>query len=104
VVYSTAVLEIVTSNLFDEWFDGLRDRKARLIILARLRRLSLGNIGDAKTVGGGISEARIDFGPGYRIYFQQRGGLIIIVLAGGDKASQANDIATARDVAAKWKD
>jgi len=95
--------EILSSNVYRAWFDGLKDGKARARILARIDRLALGNAGDTKPVGGGISEMRIDFGPGYRVYFMQRGASLVVLLAGGDKSTQAADIATARTVAAFWK-
>ena len=98
------MFEIVTSDLFDRWFEGLKDRKGKMIVLARLRRMSLGQFGDAKPVGSGISELRIDFGPGYRLYFMQRGQIMVIVLAGGDKSTQARDIKTAQLAAAEWRD
>jgi putative addiction module killer protein len=77
------------------WFDGLKDRAARARITARIRRISLGNPGDVKPVGQGVSEMRIDHGPGYRVYFMQRGRELIILLCGGDKGSQRRDIAQA---------
>jgi putative addiction module killer protein len=77
------------------WLTGLRDRQARDRILARIRRLSLGNPGDVKPVGSGVSEMRIDYGAGYRLYFVQRGKTVVILLCGGDKRTQAADIALA---------
>ena len=68
-------------------------------ITARIRRLSLGNFGDVKPVGGGVSEMRVDYGPGYRVYFVQRGEMLVILLAGGDKSTQGRDIARARELA-----
>ena len=85
--------------VFTEWFKGLRDRQARSRIVARIRRLSLGNPGDVKPVGEGVSELRIDYGPGYRVYFVQEGQALIILLAGGDKRTQAEDIDRALDLA-----
>ncbi len=92
-------MEIRQTELFARWLVGLRDRRARIRITARIRRLSLGNFGDVKPVGGGISEMRIDYGPGYRVYFVQRGETLVILLAGGDKRTQGRDIARARKLA-----
>jgi putative addiction module killer protein len=92
-------MEIRQTELFARWFDGLRDARARRRIQARIDRLETGNPGDVKPVGGGISELRIDYGPGYRVYFIQRGRTLLILLAGGDKRTQRQDIATARELA-----
>lgn len=81
------------------WFAALRDRTARARIDIRIRRLSLGNSGDIRPVGDGISELRIHYGPGYRIYLKKRGDTVVILLAGGDKSSQAKDIRLARNLA-----
>jgi putative addiction module killer protein len=93
------VLEIRQTAAYERWFDGLRDRQARARIDIRIRRLSLGNAGDARPVGGGVSELRIDYGPGYRIYFVQSGRTLILLLAGGDKSTQRRDIELARQLA-----
>lgn len=93
------MIEIRQTDMYAKWFDGLRDRAAQARINARVRRLSLGNPGDVKPVGKGVSELRIDYGPGYRIYFVQRGNTVIILLAGGDKRTQDRDIKTAMDLA-----
>jgi putative addiction module killer protein len=93
------LIEVRQTDLYARWFDGLRDRQARARILVRIRRLSLGNPGDVRPVGEGVSEMRIDYGPGYRVYFAPRGEQLIILLAGGDKRSQARDIKAAQALA-----
>ncbi len=80
------------SSPFRGWFSGLRDRKARARIVARLVRLRQGNFGDAKSLGDGVSELRLDFGPGYRVYFALDGERIVLLLLGGDKSTQQSDI------------
>lgn len=89
------MVEIRKTKIFANWLDGLRDIQARARIQARLARLAAGNLGDVKPVGGGVSELRIDYGPGYRVYYTQRGNEVVILLAGGDKKTQATDIKTA---------
>ena len=86
---------IHTTETFDDWFVGLRDRMAQKRIQARIRRAELGNFGDCRPVGEGVSEMRIHYGPGYRVYFVQRGTEIVILLAGGDKSTQSQDIKVA---------
>ena len=93
------MLEIRQTTVYRKWFDRIRDRQLRARILARVRRLSLGNPGDCKAIGEGVLELRIDHGPGYRVYFVQRGEALVILLAGGDKRSQDRDIATALELA-----
>lgn len=93
------MIEVRQTDLFAAWFAGLRDRDARARITARIRRLSLGNPGDVKPVGSSVSEMRIDHGPGYRVYFIQRGGTIVILLCGGDKRTQDRDITRAIELA-----
>ncbi|MFN6470827.1 MAG: type II toxin-antitoxin system RelE/ParE family toxin [Nostoc sp. SerVER01] len=88
-------------NVFDEWLDTLRDRRAKAKIRARLDRVEDGNLGDCKSVGEGVWELRIDYGPGYRIYFGQEGITVIILLCGGDKSTQEQDIVKAQEY---WKD
>ena len=85
--------------MYAQWFANLRDRQARARIDARVRRLSLGNPGDVRPVGEGVSELRIPYGPGYRVYFVQRGQSLVILLAGGDKRTQNRDVARALDLA-----
>jgi putative addiction module killer protein len=89
------MIEVRQTGAYAQWFDRLRDRKARARIDVRIRRLSLGNPGDVKPVGEGVSELRVDYGPGYRVYFLRRGQALVILLAGGAKASQTRDIASA---------
>ena len=93
------MIEIRQTDEYSRWFDGLRDRQGRVRILARIRRLSLGNPGDVKPVGEGVSELRVDFGPGYRVYFVQEGAVVVILLAGGDKSTQRRDIERAKELA-----
>lgn len=78
------MVEMIQSNAFNQWLAGLRDSNAKARIQIRLRRLSLGNPGDVKPVGDGISELRIDYGPGYRVYYMKRGPIVIVLLCGGD--------------------
>ena len=86
------MVQVRQTERFVRWLEGLRDLRGRARVLARIERLIGGNPGDAKPVGAGVSELRINFGPGYRVYYLQRGTKLIILLAGGDKSSQANDI------------
>lgn len=92
-------MEIRQTETYRKWFDSLKDRNARMRIDIRIRRLSLGNPGDVKPVGEGVSEIRIDYGPGYRIYFVQKKNTIIILLSGGDKSTQSRDIQKAHELA-----
>jgi putative addiction module killer protein len=93
------MIEIRQTETFSKWLSELRDRQARARIQTRIDRLQLGLAGDVKPVGEGVSELRIDYGPGYRIYFVQRGRALIILLAGGDKRTQDTDIKTALKLA-----
>ncbi|KJS17866.1 MAG: addiction module antitoxin RelB [Hoeflea sp. BRH_c9] len=90
--------------VFDRWMRALRDRRALSKILLRIERVADGNFGDHKPVGQGVQEMRIDHGPGYRVYYVQRGALVVILLCGGAKSSQARDIATARRLVRELKD
>jgi putative addiction module killer protein len=98
------MVAVVKSGTFDRWLSGLRDARGKAAILVRIERLVVGNAGDVKPVGGGVSAMRIEFGPGYRIYFKRQGEAAILLLAGGDKSTQADDIAKARAIAEEWKD
>ena len=98
------MFQIQQTNAYAKWFAGLRDRVARARIDIRIRRLSLGNAGDTKPVGEGVSELRIDHGPGYRLYFIRRGEVVIVLLAGGDKSTQDKDIRTAKALAKDLKE
>ncbi len=93
------MIEIRKTDIFAQWLDGLRDLRARARVQARIERLAAGNAGDVKAVGEGVSELRIDYGPGYRVYFTKRGRAVVILLAGGDKHTQANDIRIAQRLA-----
>lgn len=97
--YNALVPEIRQTEHFAGWFSKLRDRQARSRILARIRRLQLGNPGDVAPVGEGVSELRISYGPGYRVYFVRRGSAVVILLAGGDKRTQRRDVANAKELA-----
>lgn len=93
------MIEIRQTDLYARWIEKLRDGQAKARIAIRIRRLSLGNPRDVRSVGGRVSELRIDHGPGYRVYFMKRGEALVILLAGGDKSSQAGDIRNARELA-----
>ena len=86
------MIEIRKTAVFAKWVDGLDDIRARARILVRIERLAAGNPGDAKPVGEGVSELRIDYGPGYRVYYKKQGRKVVILLVGGDKRSQTRDI------------
>ena len=91
--------EIRRTDTFSKWIDRLRDARARVRVLSRLTRAEEGNLGDTKPVGGSVSEMRIDYGPGYRIYFTKRRKTIVVLLVGGDKSSQEQDIKRAIQLA-----
>jgi putative addiction module killer protein len=93
------MLEVRKTAVFDSWLNGLADRKAKVVIARRLQRLELGNVGDAAPVGSGVSELRIHYGPGYRVYFVQRGPIVVVLLCGGDKGTQQRDIRRAVEMA-----
>ncbi|MEW5893157.1 MAG: type II toxin-antitoxin system RelE/ParE family toxin [Pseudomonadota bacterium] len=98
------MFEIFQSTTFANWLGALKDNRARMHILARLDRVALGNFGDARPVGDGISELRIHYGPGYRLYCLRSGMRVVVMLCGGDKSSQARDIEQAKIIAKDWKD
>lgn len=99
----TAPLQIRQTSEYARWFEHLPDLRARSRILAGVRKLSLGQFGNAKALGEGLHEMRVDYGPGYRVYFVNRGGGILLLVSGGDKRRQKNDIARAREIAAAWE-
>lgn len=98
--YNSLVCTTQTTEDFDDWLKRLGDARAKGIIAARIVRLGKGLLGDVKAVGNGVSELRIDYGPGYRVYFTKRGGRVVILLCGGDKKSQPSDIRKAQKMAA----
>ena len=98
------MVEVVKSASFEKWLTGLKDGQSRLRVAARIERLAGGNAGDVQPVGAGVSELRLDFGPGYRVYFMRRGDLRIVLLAGGDKRNQDADIMRAIRIAHEWKE
>ncbi len=93
------MLEIRRTDEFTRWINRLRDRAGRAKILVRIDRLAAGNAGDVRPIGDGLSELRIDHGPGYRVYFVRRGMVLVVLLCGGDKSSQGKDIAKAKEMA-----
>lgn len=97
------MIEVRQTAIFRDWLAVLRDLRAVARIDARIGRLRQGNFGDAKSVSDGVSELRVDYGPGYRVYFARRGEKVVLLLCGGDKRGQARDIARAKALAAEWK-
>jgi putative addiction module killer protein len=97
-------MEIIQSETFKKWFSKLRDPQAKARIAARIRRASLGNLGDMKTLREGLFEMRVDYGPGYRVYCIKKGQVLIVLLTGGDKSSQDADIDKALVLATEWRD
>lgn len=104
VYHDIQVFEVYKSASFERWIRGLKDRQAARRVNVRIDRLAAGNAGDADSVGDGISEMRIHYGPGYRVYFMRRGTLVVVLLCGGDKGSQQRDIERAKRIARDWKD
>jgi putative addiction module killer protein len=98
------MMEFKQTETFRRWRLRLKDERIRALIASRLDRLAYGNAGDVKAVGRGISELRIDYGPGYRIYYKKRGETIIILLCGGNKSTQKDDVETAKQLAEGWRD
>ena len=92
------------TDVFETWVKKLRDRQATTHIYDRIVRIYQGNFGDHKYLGGGISELKIHYGPGYRLYYTERNGLIVVLLAGGDKSTQERDIVKAKQLAKEWKE
>jgi putative addiction module killer protein len=97
------MVEVIKTADFDEWLTKLRDRAGRLRILQRIDRLANGNPGDAKSVGDGVLELRLDVGPGYRVYYARHGDVLILLLCGGDKSTQQSDIDKAHRLAEQWR-
>jgi putative addiction module killer protein len=97
------MVEVVRSAMFDRWLTKLKDRRAAARVLVRVTRLAGGNPGDVRPVGAGVSEIRIDYGSGYRVYFLQDGQRLILLLCGGDKSTQSDDITTAHRIAEQWR-
>jgi putative addiction module killer protein len=98
------MIELLQTETFRKWRLSLRDKRTRALIASRIDRLAFGHAGDMKAVGQGVSELRIDHGPGYRIYFFKRGSTLILLLCGGDKSTQEKDIKTAKRLADEWRE
>ena len=98
------MVRVVETEVFREWLQGLRDRGAVARINTRILRLRLGKPGDTAPVGEGVSELRLMFGPGYRVYYAMEGQTLIILLAGGDKSTQSRDVARAKDLLHRWRE
>ncbi len=105
MAYTSPMFEVIKSETYSRWISKLKDQQAVARINARIRRLSgSGHFGDVKPVREGVSEMRIDYGPGYRLYFMQRGAVLVVLLAGGNKSTQDVDIKRAIEVAKEWRD
>ncbi|MBB1247396.1 type II toxin-antitoxin system RelE/ParE family toxin [Rhizobium sp. G21] len=98
------MIAVFRTDVFDAWLEGLKDDRAKGRITMRLVRMETGALGDVKSVGEGVYEARIDYGPGYRLHFTQRGPVVILLLCGGDKTRQQRDITEAKRLAKEWKE
>lgn len=92
-------MQVLKTDIFEKWFNSLKDRQAKRIIATRIDRVSYGLLGDIKSIGNGVSELKIDYGPGYRVYCKQQGNVLIILLCGGDKRTQQEDIRKAKNLA-----
>ncbi len=97
-------MEVRKTDLFSKWFNGLKDRKGKARIQARIDRLELGHFGDTSPVGEGVGELRIFCGPGYRVYFIKHGQICVVLLSGGDKSTQSSDIVKAKELAKQLED
>ena len=97
------MIEIRQTSTFEKWLHELRDAKSKSIIQLRLDRVAQGNLGDTKAVGDGVSELRIHFGPGYRLYFIREGSVVVVLLCGGQKSDQSRDIERAKVLAHEWR-
>jgi putative addiction module killer protein len=97
------MVTVIRSEQFQNWLNCLSDPRGKAKIKARIDRMALGNLGDCKSLKGGLSEARLDTGPGYRLYFTQQGSVLIVLLVGGDKSSQKKDIKRARELLVDWE-
>jgi len=103
VSYSRHVVEVFTTDGFNQWLRKLKDRQGRLRIVERIDRLAHGNPGDVKPVGQGVLELRVTYGPGYRVYYAHQGDRLVLLLCGGDKSTQSKDIHKAHQLAAEWR-
>lgn len=103
-IYKSDIFTIRITDTFDEWFDQLKDKRAVSRINAHILRFSHGNSGQTRDLGEGVSEMKIGYGPGYRVYYARRGEVIYLILCGGDKRTQSRDIAEAKRIAKEWKD
>ena len=104
VNYSSQMIEVRKTEIFTKWFENLKDRQAKARIQVRIDRIEMGNFGDVASVGESVSELRIFYGPGYRIYFVQRGAVVVILLSGGEKSTQHSDILKAKEIARQLED
>ncbi|EKT0983298.1 type II toxin-antitoxin system RelE/ParE family toxin [Salmonella enterica] len=96
--------EIIRSETFSDWLLSLKDSRAKARVLARIDRMKAGNFGDSEPIGDGLNEARIHYGPGYRVYFMKQGNVVVVLLCGGDKSSQSKDIKQAKQIAKAWRE